>query len=362
VRVLHIGEYVSGGVATYLREVINFQEKDQNIKELFLLISKEKSETDFQITKGKVLYYQYRRNLIGIFRGIFNIFKSINKINPDIIHVHSSYAGFMTRVIYFFKKKDVKIIYCPHGWAFIMDTKEYKKRLFSSVERILSIRTDTIINISNYEYKKSIDYGINSSKSIIIYNGINEKSKNSKLKELSLDKNYINLLFVGRYDKSKGLDILLDIFKKYNFEKTRLYLIGSSVLQDQKIIIPPNVFEIGWVNNRDIDSYYKIFDAVIVPSRWEGFGLVAAEAMKNEKAVIASNRGALPEIVDHDITGKIFDIDDEQDLVQTINSLDKERLKVFGKQAKEKFFEKFTSQRMNSQIISQYLKLTRFKR
>lgn len=57
------------------------------------------------------------------------------------------------------------------------------------------------------------------------------------------------------------------------------------------MVIPDNVESIGWINHDEIDSYYSLFDAVIIPSRWEGFGLVAIEAMKNAKAIIVSNRG-----------------------------------------------------------------------
>ena len=52
-----------------------------------------------------------------------------------------------------------------------------------------------------------------------------------------------------------------------------------------------------------IDDYYQCADAVIVPSRSEAFGLVVLEAMRNGKPVIVSNRGSLPELVIHGITG-----------------------------------------------------------
>ena len=45
--------------------------------------------------------------------------------------------------------------------------------------------------------------------------------------------------------------------------------------------------------------YYAAADGLVVPSRWEGFGLVAIEAMRAGTAVIASDRGALPELVEH---------------------------------------------------------------
>ena len=52
------------------------------------------------------------------------------------------------------------------------------------------------------------------------------------------------------------------------------------------MVIPDNVESIGWINHDEIDSYYSLFDAVIIPSRWEGFGLVAIEAMKMLKPLL----------------------------------------------------------------------------
>ena len=65
------------------------------------------------------------------------------------------------------------------------------------------------------------------------------------------------------------------------------------------------------MDRESVFSYINACDAVIVPSRWEGFGLIAIEGMRAGKAIIVSNRGALPEIVDQH-TGLTFDIENER--------------------------------------------------
>ncbi|MGR5878071.1 glycosyltransferase family 4 protein [Bacillus pacificus] len=117
---------------------------------------------------------------------------------------------------------------------------------------------------------------------VLIHNGISPK-RNEGIFKCEVDKSKINLLFVGRFDRQKGLDILLEFFNTYNMEHIDLYIIGDSILENQQLVIPNNIKLIGWVENTNIDSYYSLFDAVIIPSRWEGFGLVAIEAMKNKK-------------------------------------------------------------------------------
>lgn len=155
---------------------------------------------------------------------------------------------------------------------------------------MLALKTDTIVNISLDEYTNSLKYHLPKNKSTIIYNGISDRS-NDKRVSLEIEKDCINLLFVGRFDKQKGLDILIDIFKNNNLPKIKLYIIGEPVVSQAEFQFPQNVINLGWIDNKLLDSYYSDMDAVIMPSRWEGFGLVAIEAMKNRKPVIVSNRG-----------------------------------------------------------------------
>lgn len=338
-KVLHVGEYVNGGVATYLKTLLKGLQKYNDI-ENYLLISEYKSQKDWENITKKIFYYKYKRSIFNIFLAIKQIHSVIEDVEPDIIHVHSTWAGLFVRLPYLFRKRKAKIIYQSHGWAFLMDISKYKKMIYAFVEKILSISTDKIINISNYEQNQAIKYGLNKNKMIMVYNGVEDKVNRSNLK-LNWDENKINLLFVGRLDRQKGLDLFLDVYNKMKLENLHLYVIGTSVLDDN---LPKNteyVTYLGWVDNKDIDVYYQVCDAVIMPSRWEGFGLVAIEAMKNSKAVIASNRGALPELIKEDFTGYIFNIDDEISLKNRLLALDKEKINMLGKNGRNVYLQKF---------------------
>ena len=338
-KILHVGEYVNGGVATYLRTLLSGLQKYDDV-ENYLLISEYKSQHGWENITKKVFYYKYKRSISNIFSAIKQIHAIIKDVNPDIIHVHSTWAGLFVRLPYLFKKRKAKIVYQSHGWAFLMDTSNYKKNIYALVEKILSIPTDKIINISNYEQNQAIKYGLNKNKMVMIYNGVEDKINKSNLK-LNWDENKINLLFVGRLDRQKGLDLFLDVYDKMKLENLHLYVIGTSVLDDRLPKSTKYVTYLGWVDNKDIDVYYQACDAVIMPSRWECFGLVAIEAMKNSKAVIASNRGALPELIKEDFTGYIFNIDDEISLKNRLLNLDKEKINILGENGRNVYLQKF---------------------
>ena len=354
-KILHVGEYVNGGVATYLKTLINGLQQYKDIDN-YLVMSKYKSDTNWGNIEKKITYYEYKRSIFNIFKAMIFIHKFINKIQPDIIHIHSTWAGVFVRFPLLFMKKKAKIIYQPHGWSFLIDTSQLKKKIYIFIEKILSISTDKIINISNYEQNKAIEYGFNKNKMIMIYNGVEDKKDIGSMK-ITMDKNKINLLFVGRLDRQKGLDIFLKTYEKYEFPNIHLYVIGRSVLDNT---VPKNTNKttyLGWVDSKDIDAYYQACDAVVMPSRWEGFGLVAIEAMRNSKPVIVSNAGALPELVENNINGYVFNLEEDFSLKNVLHKLNKDKLKIIGNDNRKVFFKKFTDKKFVTNILGLYKRI-----
>lgn len=354
-RILHIGEYVVGGMSTYLNEIVGHQSQ---FFDVYVLMSEYQSATNFELEPDRIIYYKYKRHPKYFVSAMRQIRKVIQELKPDIIHVHSSFAGLLVRGLFFFQPKKATVFYCSHGWAFLMDTKTLYKKGYFFIEKLMEYKTDVIVNISKYELEQSLRLGLSVSKSRLVYNGIRESeaSKIIPLSKSSEENDIIQLLFVGRYDRQKGLDIVLNMFKK-NPElqlHIRLYVIGDTILEDKVWEFPGNVIRLGWVNNAEIDQYYQQCDAVIMPSRWEGFGLVAIEAMKNHKPVIGSNRGALPELIQQGESGYIFDIEHSHELLNILKNLNKTELVTMGEAGYAIYKDKFSAARMNEELVELY--------
>lgn len=359
-KILHIGEYVVGGVATYLNELVAYQRRHFDV---YLLMSDYNSASDFDLEPDHILRYEYTRHPKYFFAAMRQIHQAIKSIQPDIIHIHSSFAGMLARGLFFIFPQKSSVFYCSHGWSFLMDTKPLHKKAYFMIEKVLEFKTDFIINISKYELEQSVRLGMSPSKSRFVYSGLREKKtinqpghSNQAVWNHSEEEEVIQLLFVGRYDRQKGLDILLDVLGKHpEIQKLiRLYVIGDSVLENNEWHFPDNVVRLGWVDNADIDRYYQQCDAVILPSRWEGLPLVALEAMKNRKAVIASNRSSLPELVSHEVNGYIFDLDHPEELMEILLKLQKKTLVTMGEIGCGIYKERFSADRMNEEFVSLY--------
>ncbi|MEO2205062.1 glycosyltransferase [Paenibacillus pabuli] len=347
-------------MATYLNEVVAYQRR---FFDVYLLMSDYNSASDFDLEPDRIVRYKYKRHPKHFFSAMRQIHQAIKQIQPDIIHVHSSFAGMLARGLFFVSPRKASVLYCSHGWSFLMDTKPINKKAYFMIEKILELKTDFIVNISKYELEQSVRLGMSPVKSRFVYSGLRDRKTNAPAEQTALpDWNYaeasevIQLLFVGRFDRQKGLDVLLEVLGKHPElqELIRLYVIGDSVLEKNEWHFPENVTRLGWVDNASIDRYYQQCDAVIMPSRWEGLPLVALEAMKNRKAVIASNRSSLPEVVSHEVNGYIFDLDQPEELLEILKKLDKQTLTAMGEVGHGIYKDKFSADRMNEEFVSLY--------
>lgn len=94
-----------------------------------------------------------------------------------------------------------------------------------------------------------------------------------------------------------------------------------------------------------------------MPSRWEGFGLSALEAMRAGKAVVASQVGGLPELVQTGVIGMLVKPNSVDDLVQTLQSLTAANTTSMGQVSREIYESKFKAERMNKEILELYASL-----
>jgi glycosyltransferase involved in cell wall biosynthesis len=298
-RVLHICESVTGGIATYLNELIPHQVQLYGASEVGLIAPQNQIE-HLSNLEGHITTFPSvnRKNIFAQLQMLKVYINEINHFQPEILHVHSTFAGFWVRVYAaFLVNRKFKIVYCSHGWAFERDSSALSKFLIGRLERLLGYFTDKFVCISEHDKQSALQIGLPKNKLFVVKNTISpiDFALIEPISELNTDKR--TFLFVGRFDKQKGFDLLLDAVKRSESRDFVVYCIGDNIISNF-VYFPKDerLVRLGWQTKDVIISYMRGCDALIMPSRWEGFGLVALEAIVAGCPVFHSGAGGLSEI------------------------------------------------------------------
>ncbi|MBV9672408.1 MAG: glycosyltransferase family 4 protein [Verrucomicrobia bacterium] len=133
------------------------------------------------------------------------------------------------------------------------------------------------------------------------------------------------VLFLGRLSKEKGAHVLLEAWKKFNHPTRRLMIAGEGPEEESLKKYAQqnslrNIEFVGFVTEKQQRELWADVAVMVVPSVWyETFGMVVLEAWSNARPIIVSRIGSLPELVQDDVTGKIFAVGDAASLASALN-------------------------------------------
>lgn len=367
-KVMHVAQSLKGGPASYFDEVVPFQVERYGRNNVILVVPAEDLGFLTESTRmARVQTFPSRRrsakSLLAFARSLHG---AMSMEKPDIVHLHSTFAGAIGRVILPFGSMRPKVVYCAHGWAFDMAGGNVRGAVFTVVERVLSWRTDRIVNISNADQRSAIQHGIAADKNLMIHNGVGDVAPDGTSKrewqlKCGMDPDKINVLFVGRFDRQKGADIAFETMASLPPEAYALHAIGDAVVSGDNwapMLAGKNVRHLGWLDRDAIMAFYSAADVVIMPSRWEGFGLVAAEAMRAGTPVLASGVGALPELVQDGVGGRVVRSGRKEDFATVLLETSRQEWVSMGVNARHHFLKHFTSDRLNADLEALYKDLT----
>lgn len=355
-KILHVAETIKGGVATVLRYLATSQSSSVHNSVHCLVPAEHAGELR---CPGHAVVHSFQRtgrNLGSLASLAGRFFVIVLRERPDVVHVHSTFAGVICRLVLFFLRPlhRPQVIYCPHGWSFIMDVRGWRRAAYVCIERVLLRVTDTAICVSRFEKEAAIKVGLRGEKLRVVYNGV-PRSDDLVPMDRNNEGDKVRLLYIGRLDYAKGFDLLIEAMRCLPPDRFHLTVVGEAVEKKAERAPCPNVTYVGWLASDEVQAHIAASDVLVVPSRWESFCLVAAEAQVSGLAVIAGDHCSLPEIVESGRTGVLFSPHDADNLAGAILAAKPESLIKMGLEAKRVNRERFTVEEMSRLTLAAYL-------
>lgn len=355
IKVLHLVEALGGGVYSYFVDLSNFFGNRDDI-ETYIAYSDKRNEIIPEkifedINKNvKLIKIPINKEISPVSDtvAIYQFHKIINSVKPDVIHLHSSKAGVIGRLSYFFSLKcHAKLFYTPHGYSFLRtDISKFKRKVFSFIERNMSNFFGGITiacGDTEFEYSKKIG------ESLLVRNGVNipyvnEHNTPNKTQRLTVG-------ILGRITFARNPEMFNEIALR--LDDLNFLWIGDGELNN--VIKAKNVNITGWFADRKIGlSYLNKIDIYLQTSEWEGLPISLIEAMTLEKPIIATNIIGNRDLITHGVNGFLFQTVDE--CVEYINTLRNEKLRMaFGKSGRKIVEEKFNLNKNFESLAQIYL-------
>lgn len=359
-KVLHIAETVRGGIATYLNELHPHQSASYGPGNVHYVIPSDHRSDLVNIADDAITTFpRDGRNAAGLFHMLSATMRAVRQFRPDIIHLHSSFAGLVVRPVLWLANRRSRIVYCPHGWAFGRETGRLSRDVTKFAELVLSKLTHRIVCISESERTDAMRVGIAAERLVLVHNGISKQRPALDTCAAPWRSEKIKVLFIGRLDRQKGYDLLIKAARALG-DTLDVRLIGASVVSKfHGSDLPANVSMLGWMDRNQIEAELDQADLVAIPSRWEAFGLVAIEAMRAAKPIIAFRIGALPEIVEDGATGVLCNEVSPEKLVEGFQRASQLDLPAVGRAGYERFTRLYNIEQTHRNLTQVYADVLR---
>jgi glycosyltransferase involved in cell wall biosynthesis len=251
----------------------------------------------------------------------------LRHLRPDVLHIQQSIPGYDQKAPLAARLARVPITLITEH-----DFPRPLSRLRTRLAPLTSRLVDGVITVSNFSRQLLTNNPYPQDKIAVVYNGINLhefQCEAEQKRPFPTQRTHFTIGYLGRLEPHKGIDDLLHAAALLLPSLPNLHLEISGNGPERHSLetlahqlgIADHVHFLGRVPNAA--DFLRQLDIFVLPSRFEAFGLVAAEAMVVGTAVIVSNAGGLPEVVNNGQTGLVVPQDHRPALAKAIAQLAK---------------------------------------
>jgi glycosyltransferase involved in cell wall biosynthesis len=312
-KIVHVVEPFASGISTFILQLTNHIDDEHIVihgvrKESQII---EHIKATFPPNTTFIEWSKAKReiNLIKDLSAAKELYKLLKQHNPDIIHLHSSKAGVIGRILTFIMRKK-NVVYTPNAVSFLRtDVGKFKRMTYVAIEKISSFLHGQIVSSSIDEQQVMQTKKI---ESILIHNGVDFSDYAFKTTS------QFKVVTCGRITIQKDPAAFNRIASMFTENPAISFVwIGSGELESE--LISPNIKITGWLDKESVKRELLSASLYISTSEWEGLSLASLEAMSIGLPMILSNKCGNTELIDDKKNGFLYT--EEIQVVQKIKEL-----------------------------------------
>lgn len=289
-----------------------------------------------------------------------------------VLHTHMFHPNIISRICEPFLNFDVLVNTIHNVFE---SEKSYKnpnkKTLRNYAYQYTKSKCDFVSCVSREAYDRFTDIGaVTPKQADVVYNGIDTENFSLSPSVREEVRNGHNIsdefvwLSVGRFFEQKDHRTLLRAFAMMEHDDARLWLIGHGELRPRlealvnELSLQNRVEFLGTVE--DVADYMAAADGFTLSPKWEGFGIVFAEAQASELPVVSTNVGGIPEVVEDRKSGILVPSESPDELsaaLDRVTGMPQISRQKMGKTGRAKIDENFSSSVIASEWEQHYYRL-----
>ncbi len=279
----------------------------------------------------------------------------IDDNNIDVIHMHWGRDLALVAFSKYFSKAKPAIIHTRHMMITHVKNDFYHNFLYSQINLMLTItrELEKLAKSFIHRYARKIT---------TLYHGVKQPDKflgatdiKQQREALGFSEDDFIAGLIGRLEESKGQHLLINAIHtcRQNGHRVNALIVGHEMNPGYRDKLKSLATELGVIEHIKFHDFsnnpqqlMQLCDCIVLASGNETFGLVLPEAMRAGIAIIGSNSGGVPEIIDHEKTGLLFESGDAASLYEQIERLyvDTELRKNIACNGKEKADDIFNNE------------------
>lgn len=363
IRVVHITEAFASGTLEAMRQIVASQV--DSLAEVSVIHSKRSdspSEEGWdELFPASVVRFRVssKTKILALLELAWKSRMALKNDSNTVVHVHSSLAGLFVRALMMYQRENRRILYSPHGFAFLrQDISGTARLIFRLAERFLARHCGGLMLVSQSE-AELVRHWVPSRKITVVENAV-DLSVMPSVGGCKPQPGFCNTSLVvasmGRVTYQKAPWKFAQLARTLG-HRARFVWIGDGPDLDKKRWFDNAPVEVtGWLNRQSVNERLLSASIFVLPSLWEGMPLALIEAQCLGIPAVASNVVGNRDVILDGVSGLL--VNDDADFVsQVAMLLDENDVRARMSLAALSQRKRFDQQRLGMETLAIYRKM-----